>query len=51
VSIGGESEKFAINHYKKTCMINGYDDNDYLLSIKNKIEDYEKGSKHLKLIS
>jgi 3-isopropylmalate/(R)-2-methylmalate dehydratase small subunit len=51
VSIAGESEKFAINHYKKTCMINGYDDIDYLLSIKSKIEEYEKGSKYLKLVS
>lgn len=51
VSIAGESEKFAINHYKKTCMINGYDDIDYLLSIKNKIEEYEKSSKYLKLVS
>jgi 3-isopropylmalate/(R)-2-methylmalate dehydratase small subunit len=50
VSIDRESEKFAINHYKKTCMINGYDDIDYLLSIKIKIEEYEKGSKYLKLI-
>jgi len=50
VNIDGESEKFAINHYKKTCMINGYDDIDYLLSIKGKIEEYEKGSKYLKLV-
>ena len=38
----GESEKFDINSYKKTCLINGYDDIDYLLSIKNKIEKFEK---------
>jgi len=50
VTIDEESEKFDINHYKKTCMINGYDDIDYLLSIKNKIEDYEKTSKYLKLV-
>ena len=50
VSVAGESEKFSINPYKKTCMINGYDDIDYLLSIKNKIEDYEKTSKYLKLV-
>lgn len=50
VTIHGESEKFEINGYKKTCMINGYDDIDYLLSIKNKIEEYEKGSKYLKLV-
>jgi 3-isopropylmalate/(R)-2-methylmalate dehydratase small subunit len=36
------SERFDINNYKKTCFINGYDDIDYLLSIKEKIEIYEK---------
>jgi 3-isopropylmalate/(R)-2-methylmalate dehydratase small subunit len=51
VTIGNESEKFEINDYKKTCMINGYDDIDYLLSIKDKIEEYEKGSKYLKIVS
>src|SRR3954468_24637099 len=30
----GEEETFDINNYKKTCMINGYDDIDYLLSLK-----------------
>jgi 3-isopropylmalate/(R)-2-methylmalate dehydratase small subunit len=49
VAIDGESEEFSINQYKKTCLINGYDDIDYLLSIKNKIEEYEKGSKYLKI--
>jgi 3-isopropylmalate/(R)-2-methylmalate dehydratase small subunit len=37
----GESETFEINLYKKTCLINGYDDIDYLLSIKSEIEAYE----------
>lgn len=32
---------FEINPYKKTCLINGYDDIDYLLSQKNKIEAFE----------
>jgi 3-isopropylmalate/(R)-2-methylmalate dehydratase small subunit len=45
------SESFEINEYKKTCLINGYDDIDYLLSIKDKIEAYEKGSKYLSLVS
>jgi len=31
-------------------MINGYDDIDYLLSIKDKIESYEKTSKYLTLV-
>lgn len=33
---------FDINSYKKTCLINGYDDMDYLLSMKDKIVAYEK---------
>lgn len=38
----GEKEKFDINHYKKTCLLNGYDDIDYLLSIRKDIEAFEK---------
>lgn len=37
----GKSEHFEINAYKKECLINGYDDIDYLLSKKKLIEDYE----------
>ncbi len=37
----GEKENFDINHYKKTCLLNGYDDIDYLLSIKQDIENFE----------
>ncbi|MFN8238925.1 MAG: 3-isopropylmalate dehydratase small subunit [Chitinophagales bacterium] len=37
-----EKEVFDINPYKKTCMINGYDDIDYLLSLKDKVEAFEK---------
>ncbi len=40
----GESESFEINAYKKTCMINGYDDIDYLLSIKEDIINYENSA-------
>lgn len=36
------SESFEIDAYKKTCMINGYDDIDYLLSKKETIEAFEK---------
>ncbi|MFT7330057.1 MAG: 3-isopropylmalate/(R)-2-methylmalate dehydratase small subunit [Roseivirga sp.] len=35
-------ETFEINPYKKLCLINGYDDIDYLLSIKDKIETFEE---------
>ena len=38
----GDSEHFDINPYKKTCLLNGYDDIDYLISIKSDIEAYEK---------
>ncbi|MGL4363734.1 MAG: 3-isopropylmalate dehydratase small subunit [Bacteroidales bacterium] len=38
----GKSEQFTINAYKKTCFLNGYDDIDYLLSIKDKIRTYEQ---------
>jgi 3-isopropylmalate/(R)-2-methylmalate dehydratase small subunit len=37
----GESEMFDINAYKKTCLLNGYDDIDFLLSIKPEIEQFE----------
>ena len=38
----GASASFEINSYKKECMLNGYDDIDYLLSLKEKIEEFEK---------
>ena len=37
----GESESFDINPYKKKCLLNGYDDIDYLLNIKDKIAKFE----------
>ncbi|MDF1696102.1 MAG: 3-isopropylmalate dehydratase small subunit [Saprospiraceae bacterium] len=33
---------FDIDEYKKECILKGYDDIDYLLSIKDKIEEFEK---------
>ncbi len=36
------TETFDINNYKKTCLLNGFDDIDYLLNIKPEIETYEK---------
>ena len=42
-SLNGEIyEKFDINEYNKTCLINGYDNIDYLLSQKDKILTFEK---------
>ncbi|MFD2936102.1 3-isopropylmalate dehydratase small subunit [Spirosoma flavum] len=37
----GESEQFDINTYKKTCLLNGYDDIDYLLSLKDEIKQFD----------
>lgn len=37
-----EASSFEISPYKKECLLNGYDDIDYLISIKDKIEAYEK---------
>lgn len=41
------SEKFEIDPYKKACMINGYDDIDYLLSKKELITEFENRNKVL----
>lgn len=41
VSIDGVTEHFEINKYKKTCMINGYDDIDYLLSLNDEIRAFD----------
>jgi 3-isopropylmalate/(R)-2-methylmalate dehydratase small subunit len=37
----GESVKFAINPYKKECLLKGLDDIDFLLGIKNLITSFE----------
>ena len=42
----GEQEFFALDGYKKECLINGYDDVDYLVSLKPEIEKYEQS--HIK---
>lgn len=41
----GKSEHFDINGYKKHCLMNGLDDIDFLLSNKDKIEEYEQKAK------
>lgn len=38
----GAAFSFEINSYKKECMLNGYDDIDYLLNMKDKIAEFEK---------
>ena len=38
----GEKTSFEIDGYKKECLLNGYDDVDYLLSIQDDIARFEK---------
>lgn len=40
----GESETFEISPYKKECLLQGYDDVDYLMSRREKIEQHEKNN-------
>ncbi|WP_185852734.1 3-isopropylmalate dehydratase small subunit [Blattabacterium cuenoti] len=42
-------EKFYIHPYKKNCFINGYDDIDFLVSIKKDIENFEKKTNSFKI--
>jgi 3-isopropylmalate/(R)-2-methylmalate dehydratase small subunit len=42
LTAGNLKVSFEIDPYKKVCLINGYDDIDFLLSIKDDIETYEK---------
>jgi 3-isopropylmalate/(R)-2-methylmalate dehydratase small subunit len=39
-----ENEFFEINPYKKSCLLNGYDDIDYILNNRAAIEAFEKKS-------
>ena len=43
----GKKESFEINSYKKDCLLNGYDDIDYLINMKEKIIDYETSMYYL----
>jgi len=36
------TEKFKVSEYKKNCLLNGFDDIDYLISKKDLIEQWEK---------
>lgn len=40
----GEQESFELNPYKKTCLLNGYDDIDFLISRKSAIEQFESAN-------
>jgi 3-isopropylmalate/(R)-2-methylmalate dehydratase small subunit len=41
ISFGNQSQKFEINAYKRECLINGYDDIDYLLSLNKEIREFD----------
>lgn len=41
ITLGDKSEHFDVSAYKKTCLLNGYDDIDYLLSRRAEIEAFE----------
>jgi len=41
ISYGNQSQKFEINAYKKECLINGYDEIDYLLSLNKEIREFD----------
>lgn len=41
ISYGNQSQKFEINAYKRECLINGYDDIDYLLSLNKEIREFD----------
>jgi 3-isopropylmalate/(R)-2-methylmalate dehydratase small subunit len=42
----GESEPFVINPYKRSCLLEGLDDIDYLLRNKEQIEAYEAANRN-----
>ncbi len=42
----GTQESFEINPYKKSCLINGYDDIDFILNQKQLIEEFENKDKY-----
>jgi 3-isopropylmalate/(R)-2-methylmalate dehydratase small subunit len=37
----GAGESFAINPYKKSCLMNGHDDIDYLLNLSEEIKEFD----------
>jgi len=41
ISCNGKTETFELDSYKKICLLNGYDDIDFLISKKQAIEQFE----------
>lgn len=46
ISSTGKSECFVIDSYKKECLLNGYDDIDFLTNLKPEIENFEKTKRY-----
>ena len=44
INTTGEQERFAINSYKKENLLNGFDDIDYLLNLKENIKDFAQNT-------
>ncbi len=42
IAFNGKTEHFELDSYKKICLMNGYDDIDFLISKKAEIENFEK---------
>lgn len=40
------TESFYINNYKKHCLLNGYDDLEYLTNLKQQIKEFERNRKY-----
>ena len=47
ISLDDIRENFDIDSYKKSCLLNGYDDIDFILSIKDEIINFEKKNNYL----
>lgn len=41
VTCNGKTENFELDSYKKICLLNGYDDIDFLISRKKAIQEFE----------
>ncbi|NAS13098.1 3-isopropylmalate dehydratase small subunit [Poritiphilus flavus] len=44
INNSGESESFEINDYKKSNLLNGFDDIDYLVNMKDDIQSFAQGT-------
>ena len=51
VEVDSLKENFEINPYKKSCMINSYDDIDYLLGLDSEIRAFDKKHETLTTVS